>query len=271
MRLTRENVALFCSNINLDPDHPTIDFSSVESIGPFAAIYLGTFIRHWNSEGKYFTIEIPKSGYVERYLASQNFWDRFNFDLEGDGALPKLQTAKPTSFEDIVPLDIVAEPRIAEDLEQWTQDILYEWDLHISPSAISTIVVELIDNAVRHSFSLSSAPPCMIFQLFPEDNYVEIGLADCGVGIRNNLSERYHVPNDRAAAVRAFEDGVTSKDEGGTGLSTIMENVERLGGSLFLSTGEGCVIANPDTKYNLMSSLSDYNLSGVQVQITIPL
>lgn len=182
-----------------------------------------------------------------------------------------MQTTKPTSFEDIIPLDIVAQPRIAEDLEQWTQEILEQWNLQISPSALSTIAVELIDNAVRHSHSHINSPACMIFQLFPDHNYVEIGLADCGVGIRKNLSERYHVPNDRAAAVRAFEDGVTSKDEGGTGLSTIMENVERLGGSLFLSTGQGCVIANHDTKYNLMSSTASYNLPGVQVQTTIPL
>lgn len=271
MRLTRENIASFCSNIDLDPAKPTIDLRPVESIGPFAVIYLGAFVRYWNSQGKLFTIEVSRSGSLRRYLDLQNFWDRFNFEFEGDGAQPKLQTVKPTSFEDIVPLDIVAEPRIAEDLEQWTQEILQEWDLHISPSAISTIVVELIDNAVRHSRSHINAPACMIFQLFPDDHYVEVALADSGVGIRQNLSAKYHVSNDRAAVVRAFEDGVTSKDEGGTGLSTIMENVERLDGSLFLSTGEGYVIANHTTKYNLMSSTADYNLPGVQVQITIPL
>ena len=226
MRLTRDNIASFCSSIDMNPAKPTIDLRSVESIGPFAVIYLGTFVRYWNSREKLFTIRVSRSSALRRYLDSQNFWDRFNFVFEGDGAQPKLQTVKPTSFEDIVPLDILAEPRIAEDLEQWTQEILQEWDLHISPSAISTIVVELIDNAVRHSRSQINTPACMIFQLFPDGHYVEIALADSGVGIRQNLSPKYHVSNDRAAAVRAFEDGVTSKDEGGTGLSTIKENVE---------------------------------------------
>ena len=271
MHLTRENVASFCSGIDVEPANPTIDLRSIESIGPFAVIYLGTFVRYWNSQGKYFTIRVARSGSLRRYLNSQNFWDRFNFEFEGDGAQPKLQTARPTSFQDIIPLDIVDEPRIAEALEQWTLDILQEWDLQVSPSAISTIVVELIDNAVRHSQSLTTLPACMIFQLFPDDSFVEIALADGGVGIRKNLAAKYHVPNDRAAAVRAFEDGVTSKDEGGTGLSTIKENVERLNGSLFLSTGEGYIIANPHSKYNLVSNTADYNLPGVQVQIRIPL
>ena len=270
MRLNRDSIASFCSSVDLQPARPTIDLSLVERIGPFGVIYLGTFIRHWNSQGKYFTIELPESGLVKQYLDSQNFWDRFNFELEGDGAQPKLQTTKPTSFGDIIPLDIVDDPQIAEELEQWTLEILREWKLQISPSAISTIVVELIDNAVRHAYSQSTSPASMIFQFSPYDNCVELALADCGVGIRKNLSEKYHVSNDRAAAVRAFEDGVTSKDEGGTGLSTIKENVARLNGSLFLSTGKGFVRANPETKYNLESSTAAYNLPGVQVQITIP-
>ena len=270
MRLNRHGIASFCSRIDLSLQRPTIDLQLVEFIEPFSLIYLGTYIRHWNSRGQFFSIQHPKSKAVQRYINSQNFFERFNFREDELAQRPKLQTTRPTSFGDIIPLDIVADdPGVTEAIEQWTLDILGFWEVKANPYAISTIVVELIDNAVRHSQQTS--PGSMIFQLYPQNKYVEIALADCGVGIRNNLLGKYYVPNDQAAAIKAFEDGVTSKSEGGTGLSTIKEYVARLKGSLFLSTGEGCVRADLTTGYDLRGRIASCNLPGVQVQVTIPL
>lgn len=269
MRLNRNSIASFCSRIDLRSQQPKIDLRSVEFIEPFSLIYLGTFVRYWNSKGKYFSFQESQSTKVKRYIDSQNFYERFNFREDEGARQPIFKTNRPTSFEDIIPLDIaVDDPLFAEKIEQWTLDILRHWQVQASPSAISTIVVELIDNAVRHSQQTS--PGSMIFQLFPQNRYVEIALADCGVGIRSNLAGKYDVPTDQMAAIKAFEDGVTSKLEGGTGLSTIMEYVARLRGTLFLSTGEAYVRADKKTEYNLESSRAPYNLPGVQVQVTIP-
>ena len=268
MRLTRDNIATFCAGVDTVSQEPCIDLGRIQSIDPFSLIYLGTFIRHWNLKDRFFIVRHAE-GPVRDYMDSQNFWKRFNFRPNGRRK-PKLSTDYSTSYDDIIPYDILSEPRVAELVEQITIKTIQLWRVPVDPSVVSTVVVELIDNAARHAQSAPEAPGALIFQVFPDDQYFEISLADCGVGIRHNLIAQYDLRTDQEAALKAFEDGVTSKLEGGTGLSTIREGVKSLNGTLFLSTGAGYVISSPSTEFELRGYEAGYDLPGVQVQVRIP-
>lgn len=108
---------------------------------------------------------------------------------------------------------------------------------------------------------------------YPRLHRVNVAVGDCGIGVRASLSSRpeYEYLRDRPhweAATRAFEESVTRKHEGGTGLTLTMESVLEMGGGLVLATGDGFFRAEPgkDPIYGQMA----YDLTGVQVGFWIP-
>ena len=105
-------------------------------------------------------------------------------------------------------------------------------------------------------------------------NYGELAIAigDCGEGIRKSLSskEEYAYLAEEPhykAVLKAFEDGVSRKHEGGTGLGVIRDCVEELQGKMCLATGDEYVIIRDGKAHK---SKTGFNLSGVQIELTFP-
>jgi hypothetical protein len=266
VNLNFRNAPAFCASIDLASDRPKVDLSSLTFIEPSAVVYLGMFFRHFNASGKFFAVKFPVDRKVRKYLADQQFWERFNFrpDLViREGRLRAFTSS--TSPGDII--DIQKAPRVAERVAQEVYQIL-EWHPHVD--RIGEIVSELVDN-----FAIHSKGPLAAFamQWYPRRKRAILSIGDCGLGIRRTLSRnpKYaHLggqPHSRAA-VEAFKPLVSGLQlGGGTGLTEVRMAVTDLKGSMRLTTGDGYVEYFP--RAARFGNLA-FDLAGVQVEIDIP-
>lgn len=110
-------------------------------------------------------------------------------------------------------------------------------------------------------------------QWYPRLGTVRLAIGDCGIGIRKSLSSssRYAYLSNNPhyeAAWKAFGPGVSRSREGGFGLTTVMDNVGELGGTLVLATGDGYVRTSRArvSRYGSMR----FELPGVQIEVRIP-
>jgi hypothetical protein len=267
MELKFGTVDRICASATLNNGELLIDLSEIELFRPFALVYLGMFLRYHNGKGQVCSVVLPKYPEARSYLATQNFWKRFNFsaDTVEKENLNKLTIS--TSLNNIA--DIVQSATIAEDIEKQVKDVLLSNQINISIPEVSNIVVELVDNFSRHSKKMLAA---FHMQYYPSHKELALAIADCGIGIRASLSTnpKYKYLSSlphHVAAVKAFEAGIGCTPEGGMGLTDVMDSVNTLNGRLFLSTGDEFVIMDKEgVKYGSMA----YDLTGVQIGLSLP-
>ena len=267
MNLSFQNVDLLCSRVDFAVGRPVIDMRRVTFVEPFALIYLGMFIRHHNRRGVYFEVQPPRSDRVQSYLESQKFWPRYNIAGAPGPKTQILRVAKFTSFNDII--DIENRDYIAEDIGHMVYRLLSNRSIRVDVSLVEELTSELVDNFNQHSQEELAA--CAV-QWYPQMGRFDLAIGDCGIGIRRSLSLNPNLGylRDRRhsdAAARAFEAGVGRRSEGGMGLTEVSQNVIDLGGSLFLSTGDGWVFV--DASGPRIGNQA-YDLPGVQIEVSIP-
>jgi hypothetical protein len=240
----------------------------VTFIEPFAMVYLGMFLRHHNAQGKGFVLTLPESAAVRRYLTAQNFWDRFNFNPKRMPLECRTPLRTTTSLNDIV--DLECRDGVADSVAAAVMELLSGERVSVELEPIGEIVAELVQNFADHARRTLAA---FAAQWFPQRSRLDIVIGDCGVGIRESLARNpklRHVaamPHD-AAAVLAFEPGVTARTSGGgTGLTIVRDHARCLKATVRLSTGDGYVVLPPSGGYRGRMA---YHLPGVQVEVRIP-
>ena len=269
MRLTLENVDQFCSGVVMSDNSPVIDLSRITFIEPYGLIYLSMFIRYHNRHNMVFRIITPHSTSVTKYLSSQRFWDRNNIVGNDPRLAPNNKAGRSTSFNDIIEIERGMDA--ADDIGLKVFDKLSKSSVGIQVSLVAELATELVDNFSLHSGEQLAA---CVLQLYPNLRRVDFAIGDCGIGIRDSLAEnpKYgHLATapHRTAALKALEDGVTGRHEGGTGFGTIRENIIELNGQMFLSTGDGWIQIVSDQD-GVLSGDGAYDLAGVQIEISIP-
>lgn len=262
-----QTVDKLCASVDFTLEEPTIDLSSVSFFQPFALVYLGMFVRYHSGLGKRLRVILPTYSGPRTYLAVQNFWRRFNFAADVVQGEDLLRFTSSTSLSDII--DIERRDWIAEDIGDHVLRILSSNNVRVAINSIAELVVELVDNFSQHSERPLAA--CAM-QWYPKGKRVVFAIGDCGVGIRNSLGSvpEYQYLLNRPhyeSAVKAFEPLVTRKSEGGMGLTDTRSEVEKLGGRLFLSTGDGYVSIAPD---GVFTGHRAYDLPGVQIELSFP-
>lgn len=104
----------------------------------------------------------------------------------------------------------------SEELTEFMTEIIPL--LHIEPSQaepIKYVISELVRNVFEHSLSKNGAVVCA--QYYKKSNTIRIGVADCGVGIKETIAFSHDVPDDLSAIRLALTPGVTGKIQtGGT-------------------------------------------------------
>jgi len=268
MDLTFNNVDGLCSEVDLSKERPIIDLSHVSFFHPFALIYLGMFLRHYNAAGQAFDMPVPINSAARNYLSRQNFFGRFNFSPEKiDPSLLRRFTSQ-TSINDVV--DIERRPGIDEEIAVKVRKVVARSSAVVDLALVEEIVAELVSNFARHSQGPLAA---LAMQYYPRLHTIRIAVGDCGIGIRKSLSSNpnYASLSDQphnVAALKAFQAGVSRSHEGGFGLTTVLDNVAELRGAFVLATGDGYVRRSESgpTKYGDML----FDLPGVQIQVEIP-
>jgi len=265
MNLTFWNIDRFLATVNLDESNSLIDLADITFFEPFALVYLGMYLRHHNSLGRTFMIQLPRARDSRDYLARVNFWERFNFHPDVIRRENLRRFHSTTSFNDI--LDIENTEGVAEEISGSVREILRANAVRIATDTIAEVVAELVDNFAQHS--QRSLATCAL-QYYPRDRRVVFAIGDCGVGIRGSLaSNRQYAylaekPHHEAASL-AFEPLVSRKPEGGTGLTEVADAVMAAQGQLRLSTGDGYVIIRNRRKERGQMAL---DLSGVQIEVS---
>ena len=274
MRLTKWTAGQFCADIDLAMQRPIIDLSYIEFVETYGLIYLCVFIRHHNENGKFFDIIEPTDQKVADYLHSRGFIEWIG--PQSGKQEQHLRSSDSMAFDAV--LNINNSRYIAEEIEDW---IMSDLDQHpsfpsfnINTRLVAELAVELVDNFQQHSDEREAV--CCL-QLYPTLRRLDFAIGDCGIGIRKSLErESSHMD----AALMALEDGVTRRDAGGFGLGTVRRNVETLGGTMFLSTGNAWIFFDAKSITNdrddesssvqVKSGELDHELTGVQIEVSIP-
>lgn len=267
MNLNFWNVSKRCSEVRLGDDKAMVDLSDVTFFTPFALIYLGMFLRHFNSRRQAFEVVLPKAPSAREYLSRQNFWERFNFDEVTINAEGLRRFTSSTSFNDII--DIENTPAIAEEVNQKLIDVLVSETQVLPPSKVALIVSELVDNFARHSEKNLAA---LTLQYYPNRQNFLIAIGDSGIGIRASLSSNpaYSWLSNEShsrAVIEAFKPGV-SRTEGGMGLTEVLDDVMELHGQVRVATGGEYVIVRQGRR--AQAGKFPFALPGVQVEIFLP-
>lgn len=265
--LTWLNVDELCAAVDLDESPAIVDLSAVTFFEPFAVVYLGMFLGWHNSKRKNFNLVLPRSSRAHRYLTTQNFWGRFNFNPAVVSEENLWRMTNTTSLNDVV--DIEKRPGVAEEIGAAVLALLRRNRVGVRQDIVAELVAELADNFAQHS---GRELAVFMIQRYPRIHRVDLAFGDCGVGIRASLAgtERFGYLSDQPhweAALQAFEPGVTSKREGGFGLTDVRETINVLNGHLALATGDGWVqVSGGETRHGQMA----YDLPGVQIELSFP-
>lgn len=236
-------VAALCRTGNLpqdatrgvDADWASVTFASIAQLGAIAAVQLCG-----KTAGNEQHTTRPRQN-VMSYMQRADYFSTLGIDVpEGFKRHDTSTRLLPVSK---IPIDeLEAEPnRIAGQLKTL---ILSHLKLSESVSDNMDLALgEIIDNVVQHSGA--SAPGVACAQYYPSDAFIEVCVADCGVGIPASMAENpdYVGLSDADLLAMAFEQKTgqwygrshtgTNKVSGGMGLSFASHLVRAIGGHIW--------------------------------------
>jgi hypothetical protein len=267
MRLTFYSVGRLCSTLRIRRNAGYLDLSDVEFFTPFALVYLGMLLRHYESQGYGFNPRLPAHPEAREYLSRQNFWKRFKFSEETIRR-ERLRFPTSTSLNDI--LDIESSDYAGEEIGDRVKEMLIENGSAVSPTTVGSMVSELVDNFSQHSDRTLAA---LAVQYYPRLKRVRIAIGDCGIGIRASLiqnPEHSWLENypHHVAIKHALTPGVSRKRQGGIGFTDVLDGIEELNGVLRISSGDAYITMRRRSRatYGPMR----FNLPGVQLELVLP-
>lgn len=239
---TRENMPLHAD------DDIEVDWSGAGFVSPAQAAAAAALQLHATARGFDFSIRDPRPKLLP-YLQRIDYYkavgrpreEKFTRHEAGDRFIPLT----------LVPIDeLKADPNgVCANLKNMITN-------HIGMSqsvsdSLDLSLGEIVDNVVQHSASISPGVVCA--QYYPASAYVEICVADCGIGIPRSMGNnpKYAGKSDRDLLDMAFERGTgewfgnsvlgTSKASGGMGLSFATALVQAVEGHIWAVTREAAI------------------------------
>lgn len=128
-----------------------------------------------------------------------------------------------------------------------------------SISAIRYPVNELVDNVDQHSRCANGA---LLVQNYPNKPFIDICVADDGIGILGSYEENDKAVDDDEEALRRALEGDSTKSTGGDrgyGIKTTTEMVcDGLGGEILFASGEAAVHKRGSEAYDSFGTPADW-------------
>lgn len=163
---------------------------------------------HVRGRGGQITLNIPDPSIAfVRYLVRMRLFQHL-------GVEPPLTVAEHEPAGRFVPITQI---RSTADLHHFITEMIPL--LHDSPQEVGPVkyvISELVRNVLEHSQAGEGAFVCA--QYYRDSKKVGLGVADCGIGVRQSLSYFHPTPNDQTAICLAMRPGITgtSSSFGGT-------------------------------------------------------
>lgn len=268
--LNRRNVWSFLQRVDTRVPEAHLDLSQTDFIHPFAVAALGLFLRYWNRQGLSFGVKAPEEEAVGNYLTRVRFCQRFNVDARSTGPEKLHRIDVATSLNDIIDIaDLVREPDVGYAVTDRLGEMLARLSHRIPAKELAELAGELADN-----FSVHSGEDLAVLtaQYFPKLRCVSLVVGDCGCGFRTSLARNpvfgfvEHFSHCDAVSL-ALGPLVSSRAEGGMGLSDVVDTVRGFGGTLYVSSGDGEVFVKGTTE---LARTRDFDFPGVQFQVDVP-
>ncbi|HSP17638.1 MAG TPA: STAS-like domain-containing protein [Thermoanaerobaculia bacterium] len=221
-------------------EHPrgpvVLDFRDVNFIMPWAATLFAAWTL-WAHEvrGRKIRLEIDEGSSAGQFLQRSGFISLFGHSAKS-----------PQAHDDtrMVPLTRIKASSEIPAFAQMVMKVLAIDDDEIA-GAVRYSLIELLRNVVQHSKSKIGG--VAMSQYFPRTGLVEIVVADCGIGIRDSLQQKYdEIDNDfkalkfgmQAHVSRTFDASnyQSMQDNAGLGLFFIKSIASFSGGGFSLGT-----------------------------------
>ncbi len=230
----------------LQTDRPfksfVVDASQLTHISPVGLTALTSIVLFAKHNGSYEegTLVNPRRLHVRTYLSRMNF----NRLLQAKPTREAHRAPRRARFRELVRVDT------ADDCQRVTSQlraVLKKAKAKVSEVVLNNAVhclLELLENVIHHADSPTKGLACA--QAYRD--YVEVAIADCGIGVRRSLAKnpayRERIPSDEAAVQLALQKGVTSTPSrnSGEGLFFVAELMQRAG-RMKLYSGQAMLLA----------------------------
>lgn len=257
---------------NLNIQLVRFDFAGLKFVKPEGLVVLANTIQ-WLATRKYKVEFLNCKTVVNRklcpikYLADSGFFKTFK-DILGARAVNG-GSIRSTTF----PLKLVPCSQSyswIDDLTLWL--VKESRRTKESMSAIAMCIGEIFNNITDHA---TTDIGCAFAQFFPKENRILLSVADFGVGIPSRVSERYDLPSDNEAILKAIEKEFTTQSQinnRGFGLDNLVGYVvDNNFGNITIISGKGVVKikANENKQRNFKAKDLIYSFPGTMFVIEI--
>ncbi len=218
------------------PDKVDFDFSGMAFVRPSGIVFLSNlswFLHRNGCKVTYFGMD-PKKASI-KYLDDSGF-----FSQHLGHSLNENCSVRPTTKPLHQLQHSMSHSWIAMDLLPWLSS---HSNVPIAELAeFKTCLSEVFNNIADHTaLDVGS----VFAQWYPQEEKLEIAIADFGIGIPETVRRVEPNHSDAAAILRAFDDGFSSQStpqNRGAGLYYLLQNVlDHLGGSLTIRSQGGAV------------------------------
>lgn len=129
---------------------------------------------------------------------------------------------------------------------------------------LNYLISEMMDNVVSHSRSPHGG--FVTAQYYPGKNKVQVVIIDNGIGLKQALSKKYTIQNEKEAILKAMEEGVTGSNEfdiyknipkhAGRGLFFLSKIIQETKGNLLIVSNNTIFRLNEDSMQELKTNFS---------------
>ncbi len=252
----------------VDVDWGGVTFASVSQVGALAAVQL-----RGKAAGRKQEVSRPKSdamGYLQRI----DYFSSLGIDIDE-------QFVRHDTASRLVPISMIRVDGGEPDPNEITAKVKTVITSHVGLSKsvsdnLDLSLGEIIDNVIQHSGT--DAPGVACAQYYKKHGYVEVCVADCGVGIPASMSENpaYAGKDDDELLEMAFQRNTgqwygrsrigTEMVSGGMGLSFASSLVRAIGGHIWaISRGSAVHVSARGTE-----RLSGLFYPGTLIVVRVP-
>lgn len=227
-----------------------LNLQRISFVTPFGFVTLVSILDHVHSTTGGVRLVCPADEGCRQYFSASGFLQHLPPDIEvaaDDG----LRGARPSDAETLLPLTRLHREQDIETarrrLEARFDELLGSDTLNggRTKGAVRTTLVELCTNIFQHAhIGVGWVAAQKYFNRYQRRQFVEIGVADAGRGIRRSLATTH--PDigrlsDGRAILRTLQEGLSRRANGGTGFQVLQDATRELDGSFYLRSGSGAV------------------------------